>query len=395
MQQQTIHELRDRVQMLKKTRFKVQDLSPESIYDLLEFETDVDEVMNITSQLNVSLQERVQRVRDDRNHEINQKIREKLGEQDKNLSILFKFRVVDAWNPKKTGIVSWWSPTEDILAAVKEGQTVELINATVGPQCQEFQVTAGKSAQLKVLKTSLPETVKKYLRKDTKISEITTNFKPQQDEFDVACIVVQVNEVAQNSQKVYVADEAMNIMCINFFSSLIDCAYDDVIVEGQFLYARNLQWRLSQAVNKIPQAFVNSDITLFITNPSKESQRERLQQLRNALENPPEFLIKCCDKIASLDSGSFKTNKENLHKTVIVKTPPKFVRRPIFSRTLPNNVITPAAVTRNTTLTLKGTKRRLGIHTNFSKPNTSKITIKNSNEKKLNKPSFSRNTFYK
>lgn len=309
----------------------------------------------------------VQIARDERRHDMSEKIRAKLGEKEKNLLQLIRFRVVDAITPNKTAVISWWSPTEELREAIKEGKALDIIKSTAAPYNEEIQITAGKSSVIKVAKLPVSlEKFEKFFRKETKMSKINADFKPQQNEFDVGCVVVRVvPEPVQDLFKVYVADENTNILCINFWSSLSTNAFDDVVAEGKILYAINLQWRSSHAADKIPQGFVVSDSTLFIPRPKDESQRNRLIELRNSIQNKTDFLIKCNDKIAELQSGNVSVNKENQRETVnnmpIVN--PKPLGRPDFSKSFSLN----SKTSQNSLTKNKETrKRRLGIYGNRS-----------------------------
>lgn len=350
-------ELRGRAAQLEKFKLKVGELSGGDICDLLEAETDGDEKNLILKQISAGMLREVERVRDERNHDVDMKIRRKLGEQQKQVTQLLKFRVVDAMNPKRTGLVSWWSPTEEI----KEGQTVEIFNATAGPHSQEIQVTAGKSSIVNLLRKKLPaETFKKFFRMETRIDELNRDFRPPHDEFDVAFIVAQVDEVQANgTQKVFVADERNDVMCLNFWSSIRESGFDD-LAEGKFMYARNLQWRSSHAGDKIPQAFVNNVGTLLSTMPKKESQRRRLEQLKAAVGNIVEFLIDCSDKISEIESGNVAVNKEN-QRGVKADRLRTASQRPVFAKSF-NNVSSPHPSTPRILVEPKEkTKRRLGM----------------------------------
>lgn len=329
-------ELRERVEELKESHVKIDDLSPEDVYDLLEFEADGDPSMNISNHVSKKMLKQVRLVKDERRLQLNDAIRKKLGEKDKKLSRLLKFRVVDGTNPKKTGLVSWWSPTEELLEIIKEGEVIEILNSSAGLSGTEIHIKAGTSSAVKIAKTKIPpERIMKFFRNETKITEIKEDFSPPQQEFDVACVIVRVDmEQEKQLPKVYVADEFMNILCINFWSSLSDKAFDDVVIEGRIVYVRNLQWRLSHAKSEIPQAFVVNDTTTFSAHPKRENQRSRLRELEEALGNVMEFVANCKETIGT----GRMVNKENQqhHNTSINQVKP-IVQPPQLSKTLNNS----------------------------------------------------------
>lgn len=367
-------------------------MTPENICDLLDYAIDSDESMCIQNQFSNKMLTNVQDIREKRRQEFTMKVRGKLGEKSNQISQLLKFRVVDAMNPKKTALVSWWSPTEEMLGVIKQGQGIEIIKSSAAMYSNEIQITAGKSSIIKIVKNSTPrENFMKFYRHETRIPEIDCNFRPHQDEFDIACVVVLVDSAQdQESVRVYVADEQLNILCINFWSTLSANAFDDVIVEGKTLYAKNLQWRTSHAFDKIPQAFVIADTTLFLTNPTGD-QRTRLDEMNSSISNLAEFLIQCNHKIAELNSGNVSVNKENQGRNAIVSSPVKaspLVQRPALSKTFNNSISTTPKNAPTAPV-----KRRLGMFTSNSFTNQSKVNSPQMQRKKikynsLNKPKF-------
>ena len=349
-------ELCARAAELKKSRISVDKMSLEDICDTLEAE-DSEEASFIFGNMNKNLQRSVNTMRDNRKQELNEKIRKKVGESIGKEKQLLKFRVVDAANPKKSAIVSWWSPSEELLEIVKLGNHLEIVNTTAGAPGQEIQVTAGSSSNVKLMeRKKIPQN---FYRVDTKIAEIKGNFKPANNEFDVSCIVVQVDkEKTNNFIKVYVVDECSEVMCINFWQSLEDYAYDDVVVEGQVLHARNLQWRATHAKEKIPQAFVSSDSTLFTKHPTLEIQRNRLEKLRKILKNSKDFISEFQKKFGSVTSAKDKEN----HQSAVVQSPATPRPGPVFSSSSAHNQrFSPyPSIPKNTSAT-DVQKKRLGM----------------------------------
>ncbi|CRL08503.1 CLUMA_CG021346, isoform A [Clunio marinus] len=376
VQKELASELNERIQELQSSKYKFEDLSPEAICDLLEFndnndDDDNDDKSSLKSFMTKEMLRKVQKIRDERRIKFTDRIREKIKENGKKISHLLRFRVVDASNPKKTGIVSWWSPTEDFLETVKEGKIVEILNTTAGViNDKEIHVTAGKSSCLKVLTSNLMsiDRFSKYFKTETNIGDITCDFTPPNDEFDAAFFVIQFEtNQEKNLEKVYVADEHENMLCINFWSSIKDYAFEDVIVEGHAIFARNLQWRQSHAHEVIPQAFVNNETTIFITNPQKECQRSRLKQLTNAGGNLAEFMIKCINKIADIESTSKSIDKENktrMKQFKVVSKEKPTIPKPDFSRIFPVNLPTKVKSTQkkeNSSIDKGSGRKQLGM----------------------------------
>lgn len=351
-----MQELCARAKELKKSRTSVDKMSVEDICDTLEAE-DSEEATYILGNMSQSLQKNVQTMRDKRKQELNEKIRKKFVESIGKEKQLLKFRVVDAANPGKSAMVSWWSPLEELLDIVKPGNHLEIVNTTAGASGQEIQVIAGTSTNVKLKQKK--KISQNFYRVDTKIDEIKVNFKPANNEFDISCIVVRVDsEKTNNFIKVYVVDECSEVLCINFWQSLEDCAYDDVVVEGQVLHARNLQWRPTHAKEKIPQAFVSSDSTMFTTHPTIEIQKNRLEKLRKMLKDSKDFINEFKKKLGFEVSAK---NKEN-HQNVVVQSPATPRRGPVFSTSLSNNQrFSPYSSTSKNTSASEVQKKRLGM----------------------------------
>lgn len=388
VQCEVLNEIRERVDAIKASKVKLGNLTPMEVCDLMDIETEPDELMALQSHVSSSMMKQVEELRSERSQQLNQRIRDKMGENDKHLSQLLRFRVVDAVNPNKTGLVSCWSPTEEMLEMIREGQVIEIVNSTAGQHGKEIQVNVGKSAAVKIVPKMSSDGFKKHFRRETRIAEINSDFIPPQDEFDVACVVVRVEaENENNFQKVYVADEKMNILCVNFWSSLSEKAFDDVVTEGAIVFARNLQWRASHASDKIPQAFVRHDITIFTVRSGKEAQRLRLDEIKSQIGYVEDFVTKCNERIAEFQALSNSTDKENdqQRNQSINQSRMSPTRQPFQSTSMTSNSIVPPTTSERQHVVI-GTKR-LGICGGFTR---SFHRAEQAREKMSNKPFKSR-----
>lgn len=312
VQEEESKEIKDRVLELKASKKKLEVLNAEEICDLLAFETDEQESVLIQKQLSSKLLEEVQSIRDERNFKIKEEIMKKLGEKSQRPPPVIRVRVVDAVKMKETAIVSCWSPSEDLVDILKDGATIEIFNSLAGPRTNEIQVTVGRSSAVRLAKMKVPEEkLQPFFRQETKLSDINSNFKPLNNEFDSAFVVIQVDPFNEKeSQKVFVADEDMNILCIVFWNGISAAAFDDVMTVGQIVYARNLQWRMAHVGDIFPKAFVIDDVTLFLIRPMKQSHQRRLIELKSSVGDISSFIDKCKDKMSDVQHSS-TTNKEN------------------------------------------------------------------------------------
>ena len=306
-------ELLERCKSIKFKGSNYDELTAHEICDLIERETDGEDAAEIQNAISSKMLRKIQLVRYERNQEMSTRILEKLGETDRQVSQLLKFRVVDAKNPNKTALISCWSVTEDLLDIVREGSVIEIVNSNATQFGKELSITIGKSAWIGPSKVKIAEeTVKKYSRNETRISEIGRGFHPAHEEFDLACLVLSAIPSSSTSkfEKVYAVDENFNVVCLNFWSSVKEFAYDDVVARGQIVYARNLQWRASQSNEKIPQAFVSKDSSSFSLHPKNKNHQNRLTEMRRNVGDVKEFLQKCDEKFPEFQSPSDKENED-------------------------------------------------------------------------------------
>ncbi|KAL7040544.1 hypothetical protein ACKWTF_000438 [Chironomus riparius] len=328
--QESYNELKERVGKIDKSKLVLAKMSIHEICDILEYESETDLSYAIRSQMSLKQVEKIQEIYHQRKFELNQKIKERINQNENNVAQLLKFRVVDANKPKKTALVSWWQPSEELLNIIKQGNAIELFKTASAGKFQamcggEIQIHADKSTVVKLLKISnAKDKFDYYIRKETKFEDITHVFSPLNNEFDVACMIVHVNEKLSHEklQRVYVANERFNFMSLNFYPSLTDYAYDDVLIEGKILYIRNLQWRKMFKHNNFPEAHAVIDSTIFISNPKDESQKTRLQEFMNNIEDTGNYLQKCREKLETfIGKIPSKSNASNMPLNFITPSP--------------------------------------------------------------------------
>lgn len=228
-----------------------------------------------------------------------------LIDQNKTASVL-KFRVVDAQSPDKTALISWYHPNEDVLESIKEGVMIEVFNAMASIPINEILIRAIKDTTCRVIKLKGDDQkYKKFIRTESKFEDIKVDeFKPPQQEFDFACMIVRVDDKNEDTytQDLFVADDRMNFMCIRFMPHLTDYAYDNILKEGEVFYICNLQWRNSShaKAQTIPIAHAVPDTTTFVINPRKKDQKARLNAFRETIGDSMEFCRNCRTKLDEL-----------------------------------------------------------------------------------------------
>lgn len=323
-------ELKARVSKIDKSRVNLDKMSIHEICDLLEYENDSDLAFMIKNQLTMLQKEQIYDIYNQRKFELNQKVKERIITNEKSVAQLLKFRVVDAINPKSTALVSWWQPSEDLLDIIKVGNLVEMRKLTSAGKFSsmstgEIQIHADKGTSIKQLQPPVDSgKFQKFIRCETRFPYLTKEFDPLNGEFDIACMIVFVEEkqAKEKFQKVYVTNERSDFVVINFYPNITECAYDDVLIEGKLLYIRNLQWRhgFQYDVMELPEAYSVIDSTIFISNPKDENQRRRLDEISSSIGDHKEYLQKCREKLISFGINCNKRNDELL-KTIHLNFP--------------------------------------------------------------------------
>ncbi|CAO1369557.1 unnamed protein product [Diamesa serratosioi] len=314
-------ELKSRVSLLNISGSKINaDTNIEDLCDLLEVEADPESVSSLQCNMTKEQLRKVEKLKEERNRDqrddIQRQIRKLMGDIDKSISQLLKFRVVDAMNPKATALVSVWRPSEEVANTIKPGKFLEVLNSKANPSTfgNEISITVGQSSTIKIIKSLKKNNYEKFMRKETLIAEITTDFCTLNSELDIACVIVKISEEKINNfQPVYVADCRKNLLSINFWMNHKDYACEDAVKEGNVIYIKNLQWRESSRRNALISAVFANEYTTFLLNPSPQELKDKLEDMKDAIGDMDEFVESCKEKIIEIrGSKELPKDKENV-----------------------------------------------------------------------------------
>lgn len=244
-------------------------------------------------------------------------------ENPKKATPLQKVRLIDtiAPNVTKTAILAIWRANES-HATLRENTFLDIrcVNAN-GMRGKDMQLSAGNFTVLREIQ-SKPSTIHApYIRKLTPLMDIDPQqFKPHFNEFDTLGYVLEVEDSMPNAyQSVFIVDAWKNLLCIKFWGSIQQYAYDDIVQARKFLVISNLDWRPQNRVNHngIPHAFV-MEITTFSEIPRSTERAAALDRLRDEFDqlNLTEYEKICCEKMRS----NGQANKEN-SKLIITPQP--------------------------------------------------------------------------
>lgn len=267
-------------------------------------------------------------------------VKEKLNafERPVESTPLQKIRLIDATSPNasKTAILSIWN-VNDSSPALRENTFLDLRNITTnGMRARDILLTANSYSVLREVNSMSSRAHEMFMRRLTPLADIDPqNFKPHFNEFDTLGFVLRVDEPIPNQyQCVFIADASKNILCIKFWGSVQQCAYDDIMKERSFVVISQLEWRSFARTNQngIPQAFV-TEITTISENPKSDERAAALKSLREQLDhlNLDDYMTDCIEKL----SQSQNSDKENASSNIPSKPNESTSNQTMPSRTIP------------------------------------------------------------
>ncbi|XP_011879732.1 PREDICTED: breast cancer type 2 susceptibility protein homolog [Vollenhovia emeryi] len=227
-----------------------------------------------------------------------QRMQSKLRESlpgPRQVSQLLKVRVCDE---NANAILSVWSPSEEVVDALKEGACVALCNIVAsGKRGTELQLTARRSAIFKPGKmrdTSYPA------RACMSLCEIANSeFVPPYGEFDTVGLVCSVGPAPygmKDFEAVHLAHCKANssdssYLSILFWQGIASYGYTEILTVGSIVACSNLEWRRATSWN-VPAAYCTERST-FTRNPRRNHLHESFENLRNLITDPIKYVERC------------------------------------------------------------------------------------------------------
>ncbi|KAG5344834.1 BRCA2 protein, partial [Acromyrmex heyeri] len=227
-----------------------------------------------------------------------QRMQSKLRESlpgPRQVSQLLKVRVCDE---NANAILSVWSPSEEIVDALKEGACVSLCNIVAsGKRGTELQLTARRSA---IFKPGRMRDASYPARVCTSLDEIANSeFVPPYGEFDTVGLVCSVGPAPygmRDFDAVHLAycktgSSESSYLSILFWQGIASYGYTEILTVGSIVACSNLEWRRATSWN-VPAAYC-TDRSTFTRNPRRNHLYESFENLRNLIMDPVKYAESC------------------------------------------------------------------------------------------------------
>ncbi|XP_012165483.2 breast cancer type 2 susceptibility protein homolog isoform X2 [Bombus terrestris] len=296
----------------------------------------------------------------------------------RHVTPLLKIRVIEE---ETNAILSVWSPSEEVIDILKEGNCISLCN--VMPSAKrgnELLLTANRNAsfiQVNISDNSF------RLRTYTALCEISKpTFTPAYGEFDTVGIIASIGNEPygmKNFQAVYLAyphaDSLSSYLSILFWHGISSYGYAEILTIGSFVACGNLEWRRATSWN-IPVAYC-TERSIFTHNPRDSHLQEPLENLKCSITDISTYIDTCVVEISEkVQKKSMMRN--NFNKDISnenINTDKQFndhVSQEFQGRSLTNNQLAKSVAI----------QKRLEKLRSYGEPSSlSPITLKNSSKR--------------
>ena len=273
--------------------------------------------MNLSASQTKLLEDYRTKLIDEKQNKVAAIVHEKLSVMENPITSmpLQKLRLIDVTSPcpTKTAILSIWN-AGDAYATLQENTFLELQNVTAnGVRGKDMQLTANSFALIRPIQMPPMSLHGVFARKLIPLAEIDPNrFQPNFNEFDTLGYVLKVEDTVPNHpfQSVFIVDAFRNILCIKFWGTIQQHAYEDIVRVNKCLVISQLEWRPHNRFNRtgVTQAFV-TELTTFSECPKSAERSSALNDLREKIDQMDlnVFIESCCNKLGE----GVQMNKEN------------------------------------------------------------------------------------
>ncbi|NXD21135.1 BRCA2 protein, partial [Spelaeornis formosus] len=223
----------------------------------------------------------------------------------RDVSAVWRLYVVDYRKQEKHkgAVLSIWRPLPDVCSLLKEGARYRIFQLSVsqsrGRADSNIQLTAIKKTQYLQLSVSQKMLVQIFFpRKALEFTSLLDpSFQPPCAEVDLVGVVISVSRTGFTTM-VYLSDESYNLVAVKIWTDLRHLAIEDVVVPCSLISASNLQWQ-SEFRSQIP-VLLAGDLSSFSASPKECYLQEKVNELRNVIENMTSFCSDAESKLMNL-----------------------------------------------------------------------------------------------
>ncbi|XP_036603873.1 breast cancer type 2 susceptibility protein [Trichosurus vulpecula] len=226
---------------------------------------------------------------------------EEPGLSKRDVTMVWKVRVVNYEKQEHSVILSIWRPLSDIYSLLKEGNRYRIYHLATSPSKSQFdrariRLTATKKTQYQQLPVSHETLFQVYQPRETLplIKLADPSFQPPCAEVDLVGFVVFITKKPGVAPLVYLSDEYHNLLAVKFWIDL----NEDVIKLHTLIAASNLQWR-AESRSGIPTLFAG-EFSSFSASPKESHFQETFNKLKSSVENIDLFCSDAESKLTHL-----------------------------------------------------------------------------------------------
>uniref|UniRef100_A0A8B9GBJ3 BRCA2 DNA repair associated n=1 Tax=Amazona collaria TaxID=241587 RepID=A0A8B9GBJ3_9PSIT len=231
---------------------------------------------------------------------------EENGCSKRDVSTVWKLCVVDYRKQEKHKgvLLSIWRPLLDVYSLLKEGSRYRIYHLSTSQSkarsdSTNIQLTATKKTQYLQLPVSQEMLAQIFFPRQalnfTSLSD--PSFQPPCAEVDLVGVVVSMSRTGLTTM-VHLSDESYNLVAIKIWTDLRHLAIEDIVVRCAFISASNLQWQ-SEFRSEIP-VLLAGDLSVFSSSPKESYLLEKVNGLRNTIENVASFCSDAESKLVNL-----------------------------------------------------------------------------------------------
>jgi BRCA2, oligonucleotide/oligosaccharide-binding, domain 3 len=219
----------------------------------------------------------------------------RIEKMEKFTTKMLKLWVVDYEKTFVKAVIFYENPSEEAFNLIKGGAAIELTGSSTCSNGNSNQLTikCGSSAIVKPIEVQInTKDLEKRMCNDVPFNNV--QYVTYKSNFEIICMVVHVDR--ETYREVFVADEDYNLLLINFVPG-IHKYYENILVEGETMHVRNLEWQGTYRHYRFPVGFALFESASFSTSSRCEVIQEKLNAFRKKINEKTDYLKECQQKL--------------------------------------------------------------------------------------------------